>query len=75
MKKKAWLPINFQLAADVTAGAVILSAEDYQIINAKGAAKKALLVSRVLTLGSRQAFNIRRRAFSQLEASAASGAV
>jgi hypothetical protein len=38
-------------------------------------AKKALLVSRVLTLGSRQAFNIRRRAFSQLEASAASGAV
>jgi hypothetical protein len=44
MKKKAWLPINFQLAADVTAGAVILSGEDYQIINAKGAAKRALLV-------------------------------
>lgn len=29
----------------MTAGAVILSGEDYQIINAKGAAKRALLVS------------------------------
>lgn len=45
MKRKAWLPTNFQLPANVTAGAVILSGEDYQIINAKGAAKRALLVS------------------------------
>lgn len=45
MKRRAWVPINLQLLANLTAGAVIFSGEDYQIINAKGAAKRALLVS------------------------------